>query len=55
MATRTAEVLAAIDSLVGGVHASRYDDAAHRRDQAFSLFPSFDDTPRHRANQEATA
>lgn len=38
-----------------GRRSTGYTDAAHRRDAAFSLFPSLDDTPRHRADQEATA
>ena len=44
-----------LDRLNTGRHSTGYTDAADRRDQAFSLFPSLDDTPRHRANQEATA
>lgn len=42
-------------TFMSGRHAGVYTAAANRRDQAFSLFPSFDDPPRHRANQEATA
>jgi hypothetical protein len=38
-----------------GRHAATYDDGAYRHDMALAFFPSLDNPPRHRQDQEHTS